>query len=270
MNPKKLEQSKVVRCLWSAGLVAALSVDLACFVHLDDDLMSSDSQAISLVAETGPQPDGETREDPAPDLTTQVSISDLGLQDDAGAVGHDGSLADAGAADLTSPSIDAAPPDLTSASPPIDASPPDHVGPSVEAQTPPAAPSPTVVINEIYPGAGLDWFELLNRGSQPVDLSGHLITDLSNVAVKFPAGTTILPGEYRVFSVSGVPGWPGFKLSKSGESLLLLDGSSKQVDLASWGAVPDTKSWARVPDGTGAFQISAITKGAANQNPGSP
>jgi hypothetical protein len=268
MNPKKREPNKVTQWLWRASIVAVLGAELACFPSLDADLMSGDFRPIVL----DPQPDA--RADPGPGLDVeQVAIADLRLPD-GGAPGHAG-LDGAAAADGALPQIDSSLPDssLPDASLP-DASLPDQLSPMLDAAPkeaqPPADPGSSVVINEVYPGSGTDWFELHNLGNKPVDLSSYSVTDLSNAAAAFPAGTTILPGQYKIFTMSGAPGWPGFKLSKNGDVLQLLDGSLKKVNVVNWGPVPDTKSWARVPDGTGAFQLTVITKGAANQGQVTP
>ncbi len=82
-----------------------------------------------------------------------------------------------------------------------------------------------------------EFIELINRGDQPIDLSGYLLSD-DDVALdkmfEFPEGTTIAPGERIVLfgggSPSGIPGQVytddgsiGNGLTNAGDVIVLID-----------------------------------------------
>jgi hypothetical protein len=54
-----------------------------------------------------------------------------------------------------------------------------------------------------------------------------------------------------------------FKLKGSGENVELLIGGAT-ADMTTWPDVPNGQSWARIPDGTGAFTLATPTKLAPN------
>ncbi|HRI59994.1 MAG TPA: lamin tail domain-containing protein, partial [Saprospiraceae bacterium] len=106
-----------------------------------------------------------------------------------------------------------------------------------------------------------DWFELYNRQSSPLDLSGWQIRDSGddNVFV-VPAGTVLPSGGYRVFyqdearfsaqfpGVINKTGPIGFGLSGDGDLIRLYDANGRlQVSLCFNDAAP----WPEAPDGGG-------------------
>lgn len=138
-----------------------------------------------------------------------------------------------------------------------------------------------VVINEVMAsntttaqddaGEYDDWIEFYNPTTAPVDLSGYTLTDDSLNLDKwtFPAGTIINPNEYLIVWAdedgSQGPYHCNFKLSSSGEDLLLLNPSLELVDRVTFGAQQTDRGYARVPNGSGPFVIQAPTF-AANNN----
>ncbi|MFO1499332.1 MAG: lamin tail domain-containing protein [Verrucomicrobiota bacterium] len=121
-----------------------------------------------------------------------------------------------------------------------------------------------------------DWFELYNAGTARADLSGYLLSDTVADPRKFvvPPGTTIAPHGYLLVWADGEPGQnrPGddlhvnFKLSASGESILLSNPSGAQVDLVTFGPQPQEEAEGRWPDGAaGSFRLlTEPTPGEAN------
>ena len=135
----------------------------------------------------------------------------------------------------------------------------------------------SVVINELMAsndntiadnaGEYDDWIELYNTSSNTVDLSNWYITDKSDNLTKFtiPAGTQILGNDYLIIwadedgSQGPNPIHANFKLSASGEMIMLLDNSILLVDSVSFEMQTTDMSYARVPNGTGSFLIQSPT-----------
>lgn len=144
----------------------------------------------------------------------------------------------------------------------------------------PAASDTSVVINEIMAsnistasdsaGQFEDWIELYNSGNQPVDLSGYYMTDDRFNLRKWsiPAGTTILPNEYLIIwaDEDGSQGdyHCNFKLSASGERVLLMNAQMQLVDEVEFGQQVSDMGLARVPNGSGPFVIQSPTFNANN------
>lgn len=147
-----------------------------------------------------------------------------------------------------------------------------------------ARKSPSVVISEVMAtnattiadpqGHYDDWIELRNTGSEPADLSGAYLTDNPTVPRKwtFPQGTVIAPGGYLlVWADEDGKDSPGlhasFKLSKKGETLLLLDADERQnrvLDSLEYAAQQDGVAFGRL-DGQETPQPLAPTPGEANR-----
>lgn len=147
------------------------------------------------------------------------------------------------------------------------------------------ADSRPVVINEIMAsnqttakdekGQYEDWIELYNGSSESVDLSGWFLSDDLSKPDKwaFEAGTSIPANGYLIVwaDEDGAQGplHANFKLSASGESLMLLNAEKRLVDTVSFGQQLTDRGYARVPNGTGAFKIQAATF-QLNNNTSSP
>lgn len=138
-----------------------------------------------------------------------------------------------------------------------------------------------VVINEVMAsnsttaedqdGEFDDWIELFNRTGASIDLSGyHLSDDIDELDKwEFPAGTTIDANGYLIVWAdkdtlqSGLH--TNFKLSASGETVVLSDGGT-EFQRVVYGVQTTDMGYARVPNGTGAFEIQLPTFNANNNN----
>jgi hypothetical protein len=133
-----------------------------------------------------------------------------------------------------------------------------------------------LVINEVNPNGAdpltdPDWVEIKNVSSGPVSLKDYQLEDSSKIPAAL-VDASVMPGDYVIILCDDAPDMGGlagihvpFKLKGKGDEVHLLIGGA-EVDMTSWGTtdVPDGKSWARVPDGTGAFMSATPTKLAAN------
>jgi len=175
---------------------------------------------------------------------------------------------------------------------PVDAGNPSDVPPALDVPT-----SASVVFNEVR-AVGDDWIELKNVGTAAVDLGGLVLADTDTTVdggaprpsdgVRFPAGTSLAPGQYLLvvadladagsgaqMTCLGASGpmtcfHAGFGISASrGERLYLLESGGAVVASADYpaNAVVDGRTWGRLPDGTGAFAACAPTPGSANTAP---
>jgi hypothetical protein len=154
------------------------------------------------------------------------------------------------------------------------------------ASTPPAVPlgPPTVALNELMAannrtikdpqGKFADWIELVNTGHEEVDLSGLYLTDDKSKPRKwkFPKGTKLAAAEHLIVwadeggkSAAGLHA--NFKLSKSGETVLLLDQDDRGntlIDTVEFGEQRADIAFGRYPDGRGKWQLLPPTPGRAN------
>ncbi|MFO0611450.1 MAG: lamin tail domain-containing protein [Polyangiaceae bacterium] len=143
-----------------------------------------------------------------------------------------------------------------------------------------------VVINEMS-GAGDDYIELFNAGSDTADLSGLRVADQESPgvpkladAVELPPGTTLPKGAY-LFILGGVKdpvGGPvtdcapgpapcfqaGFKLSNaSGDAGVPRRAGDKILEQDTYpGGLADGSTWSRLPNGVGLFGEGDATPGA--------
>ncbi|HSH64541.1 MAG TPA: lamin tail domain-containing protein, partial [Bacteroidia bacterium] len=143
------------------------------------------------------------------------------------------------------------------------------------------ADSGQVVINEFLAsnktgmmnekGKYEDWIELYNTTSLPLNLDGLHLSDTYANASKytFPANTTIAAHGYLLLWADENATTTSylhcnFKLSASGEQLILTNANGKIMDSLSFGAQGDDISYARCPDGTGNFSAALPTFNASN------
>jgi hypothetical protein len=141
-----------------------------------------------------------------------------------------------------------------------------------------------VVINEVMAannrtmkaphGKFEDWIELVNVGYEEMDLSGLHLTDDKSKPRKwtFPEGTKLAAGEHLIVwadeqgkEKSGLHA--NFKLSKSGEVVLLLDRDDRGnvlIDSLEFSEQRSDISYGRYPDGRGKWQVLPPTPGKAN------
>ncbi|MBL7965315.1 MAG: CotH kinase family protein [Flavobacteriales bacterium] len=147
----------------------------------------------------------------------------------------------------------------------------------------PAVPVASVVVNEIMAsnlstvvddaGQYEDWIELHNPGTSPVDMGLWFVSDTYNNPYKWriPVGTVIPPNGYLILWADEDESeglyHTNFKLSGSGEEVLLVSADSLLVDHVVFGAQVTDMGYARVPNGFGPFVIQPPTFNA-NNSPG--
>ena len=125
-----------------------------------------------------------------------------------------------------------------------------------------------VAINEIN-SQGDDFIELINTGSEPVDLSDWTFTDdktdRDDDRGRFEPGTVIEPGQLLLLWGEGHAEEAfGFGLG-GGDAVNLFDGAGEVVDAHTYpDHAGDGLTWSRVPDGTGAFATALATPGEFN------
>jgi hypothetical protein len=130
-------------------------------------------------------------------------------------------------------------------------------------------PPHDVVINELMPvnnttitdeyGEYDDWIELFNLSSSTVDISGYFLTDSKKELTKwvFPQGTSI-PGKgyLIIWADADSTQWglhTNFKLSSSGEELVLSKPDATIIDKVKYPAHSVETSYSKIPNGTGDF-----------------
>ncbi|PZQ91973.1 MAG: cell wall protein [Leifsonia xyli] len=128
--------------------------------------------------------------------------------------------------------------------------------------TPPVDPSTAnVVINEAQSN-GDDWVELKNLDNDnSADIGGWGIvdSDTTRTPTRFAAGTVIESGGYLVIERAAL----GFGLGDD-DAVILSRPDGSIADSTSWTGQP-AGTWARCPDGTGAFRDNpTATKGLVN------
>jgi hypothetical protein len=119
-----------------------------------------------------------------------------------------------------------------------------------------------------------DWLELYNTTSSVIDLSGYFLSDDPEDLTQwtFPEGTTINTNSYLIVWVDNDEDQDGlhtnFKLSASGESLILVDPSGISIiDSVEFGEQETDISYGRNINGTGDFQSMDATFGKENTDP---
>jgi hypothetical protein len=141
-----------------------------------------------------------------------------------------------------------------------------------------------VVINEMA-GTGADFVEFLNTGSADAPIGGYGVTDSDaggnarvSRAVRYPAGTVLRPGGYALaYMESNCPSTvtvPCVRVEvgigqTQGDRVHLLSPTDQSVVSERYptNAAPSGRSWGRIPNGTGAFQLTLRTPGAVNVVP---
>jgi Lamin Tail Domain len=137
----------------------------------------------------------------------------------------------------------------------------------------PSSNSP-IRLNEILPsnsnncpdevGERNDWVELYNTSDLAVDLAGYSLTDDTATPEKsvIPAGVMIEARSAVLFWADATPDQGKthltFKFKSKAEGVILYDPDVRQVDLYRWTDAYSDVSFARVPDGTGAFVRCAV------------
>lgn len=134
------------------------------------------------------------------------------------------------------------------------------------AEIPAANPYRTVVINEFLAHTDLpdvDFIELYNYGTAPVDLSGCILSD-DPVQNRFviPANTVLQPQAFLSYTQTQL----GFALSAAGETIFFKTPSDGRVlEAVRFGAQENGVSTGRFPDGAARFsRLSTKTPGQPN------
>lgn len=160
-----------------------------------------------------------------------------------------------------------------------------------------ASPARAVVINELKATGSGEWIELINGGTDEVDLGGHSLADTDKStgqprgsdAMKFPAGTALKGGERLVILTGKKDGagphrgdeeclggvavcWhAAFGVSaKDGEAVYLLGPGGEVLSSASFPAgagVAGEQTACRLPDTSGELVVCSPTPGAVNAGP---
>ena len=125
-----------------------------------------------------------------------------------------------------------------------------------------------ILINEVEAddaAAGNDWVEIINTGSEAVDISGWFVTDEKGLerlgdgeTTPLADGTVLQPGEVMVLE-EGVNFNCG--LGKGGDAVILFDGAQIEKDSFTWNENAKG-TWSRMEDGT--FADAPATKGTVN------
>lgn len=125
-----------------------------------------------------------------------------------------------------------------------------------------------ILINEVEaddPSGGNDWVEIINTGSETVDISGWFVTDEKGMerfndgeTTPFADGTVLEPGAVMVLE-EGVNFTCG--LGKGGDAVILFDNTQSEKDSFTWNDNVNG-TWSRMEDGT--FVDAPATKGIAN------
>ncbi|MFA7410562.1 MAG: lamin tail domain-containing protein, partial [Bacteroidales bacterium] len=137
--------------------------------------------------------------------------------------------------------------------------------------SPPAA---VIKMNELFSRGTTenpDWVELYNASNFAADISGYKIYDSGGQAgtkpkKEVPAGTIIPAGGFYVI-VTDDEHESGFGLSSGGEQVWLENTAGTIIDDVTFGAMSETESWGRFPDGSDTWQLLPVqTPGAPNSN----
>ncbi len=125
-------------------------------------------------------------------------------------------------------------------------------------------------------GAFDDWVELYNAGSEAADLSGFFLSD--NPAAwdraPLPDGTILQPGGFLVVWASGLSEGNGvqvpFRLSRSGETLVLSAPDGSLIDQVVFEAQEPDVSEGRTPDGSPTLIRALAEPSPGRSNVGAP
>ncbi|MFZ1688195.1 MAG: CotH kinase family protein, partial [Flavobacteriales bacterium] len=141
-----------------------------------------------------------------------------------------------------------------------------------------------VVINEVMADNAMtaqdensqyeDWIELHNNTGTQVDMSLWFISDSPYEPYKWrmPVGTSIPANGYLIIWADEDEGQgdlhTNYKLSDSGEQVLLFTDDSLLVDQTQWTDLSEDMGWARIPNGTGPFVMQGPTFATNNESVG--
>ena len=119
-----------------------------------------------------------------------------------------------------------------------------------------------------------DWVELYNNSSSAIDLSGYYLSDDASLPSKwsFPAGTIINANSFLIIwtdtdSTQTLGLHANFKLSASGEAVLLSNPALQLIDETSFPNLATDMTYGRYPNGTGTFANMSPTYNVVNSPP---
>ncbi len=124
----------------------------------------------------------------------------------------------------------------------------------------------TIKINEVRSNPNPDFVELINTGSQPVDISGLLAVDNdpAHTPIVFAAGVTLQAGAYFSFDPDAAAITGHFGLGSADSITILKPDGTSVVDTYAW-TIHRSPSFARCPNGTGDFAVTTTaTPGTVN------
>lgn len=123
-----------------------------------------------------------------------------------------------------------------------------------------------LVINEIFPNPITsnepdEWIELYNSGDEQVDLSEYKIDDIEGGSSPFQL-SGIIEGKSWILLPKSVT---GITLNNTNDDVRLISNSGEIIDSVSYDTTQEGKSYARIPDGNGAFEwVDHPTPNATN------
>ncbi len=145
---------------------------------------------------------------------------------------------------------------------------------------PPAVLGQHIIINEVMSsnqtsffdenGDASDWIELYNPGSDPATLTGYGLSDDPLDSLKWRFGDTVMPaGGYLIVFASdknrhGAQLHTNFKISASGETLVLTGSNGVILDRIAVPACATDISYARITDAGAAWGFQIPTPGLKN------
>lgn len=107
-----------------------------------------------------------------------------------------------------------------------------------------------------------DWVELYNNSNQPYDLSGYHMSDKEHEITRwtFPSGTVIPANGYLIVWLDNKDKvdtglHTNFSLARGGEALYLVTPDLQFADRVVYGEMDHDTSYARIPNGTGDFEV---------------
>ncbi|MEO8166665.1 MAG: CotH kinase family protein [bacterium] len=114
-----------------------------------------------------------------------------------------------------------------------------------------------------------DWIEVYNASNADVNLNGYTITDLLSQPQKYRFTTDVIVPSHSFAIIwaddRAVNNHTNFKLSASGESIGLFNGSGDVVDTLSFGTQQNDISYGRCPDGTATwYRLFPASPGTPN------
>ncbi len=118
----------------------------------------------------------------------------------------------------------------------------------------------SIAFNEIHSTGNPDWIELYNYGNAEVDLKDWRVFDQEENMYAIPAGRILKPGNFLILVCDdqGTGLNMPFKLTSQGESVTIQRPDGKMMDHVVFPAMENGQTYARFPDGQGAWQVTGF------------